>query len=94
MEVLQTRDEAELELARMIAQRARGETFVALPPKGDRPLTLWQELWRFGAVVAALGPADDRASLMVMEDELGRPSRQRRYPSSSHRPKARWGACR
>jgi hypothetical protein len=49
---------------------------------------------RFGAVVAALGPADDRASLMVMEDELGRPSRQRRYPSSSHRAKARWGACR
>ena len=30
-----TRDEAELELARMIAQRARGETFVALPPNGD-----------------------------------------------------------
>jgi len=30
-----TRDEAELELARMIAQRARGETFVALPPKRD-----------------------------------------------------------
>ena len=46
---------------------------VALPPKGDSPLTLWQELWRFGAVVAALSPADDRPSLMVTEDELGRP---------------------
>jgi hypothetical protein len=41
---------------------------------------LWQESWRFGAVVAAAGAADDRASLIVMEDELGRPSRQRRVP--------------
>ena len=37
-----TRDEAELELARMIAQRARGETICRSSAKGRQSPHLWQ----------------------------------------------------
>lgn len=52
MEVLQTRDKAELELARMIAQRARGETICRSSAKTRQLRTFDTEQAELGFLAA------------------------------------------